>query len=55
MELRCWLALLGALLIAGSPSAPLLVANWLPVAGLLIGGGMLCLSVAAIITPGENN
>jgi hypothetical protein len=51
MKYRHWLALLGVLLIAGSPSAPLLAADWLPVAGLFIGAGVLCLSGAAIITP----
>jgi hypothetical protein len=51
MRLRHWLATFGVLLIAGTPSAPLLATDWLPVAGLFAGVGVLCLSVAIIITP----
>ena len=53
MRLRHWLTMIGVWLIAGSLSAPLLAERWLAVAGVFIGLGVLCLSVAAIITPTE--
>lgn len=53
MRWRHWLALIGVLFIAGSPSAPFIAENYWPVFLALVSCGLICLSVAAIVTPNE--
>ena len=53
MLLRHYLALLGVVLIAGSPSAILLAERWVALGIAFIAGGVLCLSVAVILYPHE--
>lgn len=51
MKFRHWLAMVGILLIASASGAPLIADHYWPVFGIIAGLGILCVSLAALITP----
>jgi hypothetical protein len=54
VKLRHYLATIGFLALIGAPVATLLIMSWPPltaVTGAIMAIGVICISVAAIITP----